>query len=338
MLKSRECYGNEEAYHNALFRERATLHAFALSTVTRIQVKFLIGNDETAVTKRENIFFLQDERSRSRAYTRQEAENLINFFAIIRDKRVTTYQEHGFIYDVKEFKGNRICLIRGAYQNGSDVIITNNTYSDKAIAEDPGIMERHWLQSLDRFESIIQAFIDACDGKPVGIDPYLIQRNAISIPLTNKYVGPYRSYGLRLNWIPDGRVNSLSIQAGTNSMILYAFNKEGSSTLKEIVDGYIDAMYRVIDDFNTLRSDWDSFTTSIPVVLSSDRSVFMEYVAGRGTYMKTPSGAPEHRGMFITFNSDATIAASKTFFHYDRDFICDLVDGIRFLTDYKVEV
>lgn len=341
MLKARHCYANENAFNAAKFRELATVSAYALHPGLRTQVKFLIGNKETEETGGDNRFFIMDDKIRSKAFFRADAEALLKFIDIIRDDRIETYQCGDLVYDTKQTKNalsdNKYTrrYIRGTFSNFGFVLVNNENITPAAIKDDPTLPDVSWKQSLDRFEEILKAFIDACDGKKTEANPWFVQGRFLMLPLHNKHNGAFKPHSLRLNWVLTGRPNHIAFQAGEKTVLFYAINKDDTSSLEEVIEGFIDSLYRLIDAFNSSPVSEDQmFIKAIPVKLSKDREAFMEYVGGRETGGENHEG--NYRGMIVNVNSDAAPAWSKVHFNYNHDFVCDLVDGLRFLTSYEV--
>lgn len=335
MLKARHCYSNENAFHNALFREKATIHSFALNPGHRVQVKFLIANEETAVTGRESIFYILDDKYRSRAFTLRDAENLLNFIAVVRDRRVSTYQEAGMVYDTSVGGNYTRRYIRSNHQQGYESIISNDNIAPVDIKNDPEYADKHWEQSLNRFEDIIKEFINVCSGKVPVISSWFVQGRFLMFPLNNRFNGVFKTHCLRLNWTREKKLNHLAFQSGANTVLFYGLNKDNTSSLTEVCEGFIDGMYRMVDAYKAHNDDMDMFIGSTPVILSEDRKHFMEYVGARGVGGESFDGA--FRSIIISINSDASPAWSKVHFHYNHEFLCDLVDGIRVCTSMVIE-
>ncbi|AEV89726.1 hypothetical protein OBP_289 [Pseudomonas phage OBP] len=334
MLKARHCYATETAFHNALFREKATAHVFALNPAGRVQVKFLIGNEETAVTGRENVFFIIDSADRNRMFNLRDAKNILDLIAIIRDKRVSTYQGAGLVYDTSVGGKYIRRYLRTSHQQAHESIISNDGMVPLDLKNDPKFAEKHWEESLNRFEEIIREFINVCDGKKVSINKWFRQRRYMMLPLHNAFNGPFKVHSLRLNWTQDMRVNNIAFQVGEKTVLFYALHKENTSSLTDVTEGFIDAIYRILDEYKVFVDDDDMFVSSTPVILSDDRKHFMEYVGGRGVGGDSYEGG--FRTIILNVNSDASPAWSKIHFHYEPNFICDLVDGLRFCTDFEI--
>lgn len=336
MLKSRNSYASENAYQAALFRELCTVRSYTLSPGLRVQVKFLIENEKTAETGHASRFFIISEKDRSKAYYREDAITLLKFISVIRNRDVDSYQSCGLVYEVIKRPKYISRVIKYTLSKDSGHVLTNEHIGLLEINDDPTYSETFWDQGLDRFKEILQTFIDVCDGKSTNTTEWFRQGRFLMLPLHNSHSGPFKVHSLRLNWTSNKKINNLAFQCRDKSILFYALNKENTSSLKEITEGFIDSLYRLIDTFkNHNPVHVDSFVHSVPVILSEDRKHFMEYVGGRG--VSGEDGPNSYKTMIVNVNSDAAPAWSKTYFHYNHDFVCDLIDGIRFLTDYKVE-
>lgn len=336
MLKPRHCYSSEDAFNNALFNNCADVHAYALSANKRTQVKFLINNEKTAVCNKENKFFIISDSGRSHLLNKENAEQLLEFISIIRDTRIETYQCLGFVYDTSPSKRMTHRSIRVSLGRITDKVIDNDNLPINQLKEDPTYANRVWDGYLDRFEAILKEFVSLCEGKSSDITYWFFNDRFLMVPLNNDHNGPFKHFSLRLQWVKDNKINNIALQCGDKTVLFYEVTYvEGSSTLNEVIEGFIDSLYRLVDKYDAARGGGViGFIESVPVNLSEDRKHFMEYVGGRG--VSSDGHDNTYYSMIVNVNSDAAPAWSKTYFYYEKQFLNDLIDGLRFLVNYEV--
>lgn len=338
MLKARSAYASQETFDYCFFKENATVQTFALNPALRIQIKFLFNNEKTAHTQIRNRFVICNEDSSSRMMFKKDAEEILDLLEVIKNPLVKQYQtknEQIRFDDIGNGSLEKPSLT--VLMKGEDVRICSwNTGSISDRENNPEMVGKEFGALVDRLTEILKAFLDHNEGKPITIENHFAYGRYMFLPLSNKGTDVTAPHYLRLNWTGENRVNNICLSAKGRNILFYSLNKENTSTLPEICEGFIDALYRVVDDFNKVtEADIDTFISTYSVQLSEDRKHFMEYVGARG--MTVPNGdEPLKKSMLIQMNSDAAPASSKTMLRYDAQFVNDLIDGLRFCYEYKI--
>lgn len=335
MLKSKDSYANNEVYEYNRFMELATVRSYVLSPSKRTQVKFLLNNKDVEELNQKPRFLIITPEGRSRTFYYDGAKLLLGFINTVRTMKSGTLELAGgaVTFMVK----NETAYVITAVVGGNDErIIEVNNLSKVDSQVNPNHRRDELNKSLDRFEAIVQAFIDMVDGKENDTVPYFEQGRWLMYPLHNTHTSINGNNYLRLNWSDTGKVNKIRFSNKGKDCLFYSPSKENTSSLSEISEGFIDGIYRLVDEFDKVPySELDSFRKALPVILSDDRKEFMEYVGGRGISATNYEG--EHRVLIINVNSDAAPYYSKTMFHYDKQFVNDLIDGLRFLYNYEIK-
>lgn len=339
MLKPRCTYPSKETYDYAFFKENATVHTFALNPALHIQIKFLLNNEKVDHLKLRNRFIICNEDGSSRMMFKKDAEEILELLEVIKNPLVKQYQTKT---EQIRFNDNSTNEIKkpfiSALIKGEDVKICSwFTGSIKDREQDPELAGKEFGVLTTRLEEILKGFLSHCEGKPIAIESYFAYGRYMFLPLSNKGTDVTVPHYLRLNLTEEGKVNNICLGVKGRNILFYQLNKDYTSSLKEICEGFIDGIYRIIDDFdNTTREDIHDFIISYPVHLSDDRKHFMEYVSARGMVV-TDGENGQKASMLIQMNSDAAPASSKTMLRYDYQFICDLIDGLRFMNDYEIQ-
>lgn len=335
MLKSKESYPNNEVYEYNRFMELATVRSYALSPSKRTQVKFLLNNKDVEELNQKPRFLIITPEGRSRAFYYNGAKLLLGFINTVRTMESGTLELAGGVVAFT-VRNDSAYVITAVIGGKDERIIEANNLSKIGLQANPNHRRDEFNKSLDRFEAVIQAFIDIVDGKENDTAPHFEQGRWLMYPLHNAHVSVNGNNYLRLNWTAAGKANNILFSNKGKDCLFYSLSKEDTSSLSEISEGFIDGIYQLVDEFDkSPHCELDSFRKAYPVVLGDDRKEFMEYVGGRGISSTNHEG--EYRVLIVNVNSDAAPGYSKTMFHYDKQFVNDLIDGLRFLYNYEIK-
>lgn len=343
MLKPKHCYANEEVYNYNLFLQTATVHAFALNPYNMTQVKFVMNNKETIANNcvQKNFFVFVNRIGKTRPMERADAKSILKFIDIIGDSRIEDYTDKISRLKYHTVKGDKSIkeflsvVIAGVEEN----IIKSSAFS--LLTEEKGdkIRKQEFNKILVRLKLIMQQFIDLDNA---GIHeaptiPYHFESGRFVVyPLVNKESSWTATGSLRLMKIAvAGEVVTGHICFNYKGKDLLFYSREksikSSSTLNEIVEGFISGLKNLVAEYNSFSGDINYFISSVPITLSEDRKHFMEYVGARGVANGDQEGA--HQSMIVNVNSDAAPASSKVWFHYHPEFMQDLYNGLRYLVN-----
>lgn len=337
MLKPRHCYANEQVYNYNLFLDRATAIPFALDPSLMTQVKFILNNEETEELKLRSRFIIQNQTERTNYLYVDDAKELLAFIDLIRDPRITTLNspKEKFRYSTGPSldRPAKFCNLHAKIGDRFERIIGISEVSNKDYQENRNIRNEHFINVLDRFESILRLFIGVVEeNKAPVLDRHFQQGRFCMIPLNNKWNGPHKSHFLRLNWTQKKEPNNIMFSVDNKAMLFYGFHSENSWRTEEVVSAFIEELENLTNDYLSFNEENAMFMKARKVYAGADRADLMEYVSGRG--VGSAAGA---RTMIININSDAAPIWSKVAFRYEKDFMTDLYAGLRFLTNYEIK-
>lgn len=341
MLKPKHCYANEEVYNYNVFLHKARIHAFALNPYNMTQVKFVMKSKETIELgcDQKNFFVFANRDGKTRTMYREDAESILKFIDLIKDPRIEDYSDkisRLHYHSVGENKSAREFISVMIAGNAANIVDTSIV---SVQANEAGDVKRKQVfdDVVKRLKLIMRQFIDLDDAGTydaltisysfgTGIFTYY--------PLVNKHAGWTANGGLRLQKVlVDGEWvnNHICFNYKSKDLLFYtrARQTSDSSSLSEVVEGFIAGLKILVDAYYHYYDDVNRFVKAVPVSLSEDRKDFMEYVSGRGVGADNHDGP--YRTMLVNINSDAAPGSSKTMFHYHPEFVKDLYNGLRFL-------
>lgn len=343
MLKPKHCYSDEATYNYHLFLHTATVRAYALNPHSMTQVKFILRNEKTReliCDKRDRFFFVNRE-GRSRFFYADDAKSILQFLEIIKHPDISDYVDPISRVKYRSLEGgNKGEWITALIGNNDERIIDSGSVKPaRRTLEGIKTRERAFVDMCVRLKEILEQFIEVTDHDFTleNTLPYHFANERMTVlPLINKQNGWMTSSSLRLQVIKredEELKNSICLNYKGKDILFYSRDKsiESSSSLSEVVEGFITGLKTLVDDYHNHNDDANFFIKAIPVPLSEDRKYFMEYVAGRGVGGDGHDGP--YRTMIVNVNSDAAPGSSKTHFHYHPEFMEDLYSGLRFLVN-----
>jgi hypothetical protein len=340
MLKPKHCYAREETFNRQQFLYEATVLCYAIDIPRQIQVRFILNNDKTRTfgTQYDNGLVFMDTEKRSVVFTRSEVENMITGIEIIRNKGVSGYNDtlqystgltgRGEIQRQLHIKlGGVLTLIADSTPHPNNVSL--NKEKNQQLKDDA------FYKVIDRLDTVLKQFIKFDNGESWSgeLDFHVSTDNAVMVPLYNKYMGYATPSFLRLSYVTingEKVKNHIAFCYKGRTVLFYKLNKPDTSSLRKIIDGFIEAMRDAMSAYEKHPGDNGEFISSIPVELSEDRKHFMEYVGVRGLNVELAD--PASKPMIMMINSDAGPGSSKVVFHTDRSFLNSVEKGLHFLT------
>lgn len=338
MLKPKHCYANEEVYNYNLFLHTATIRSYALNPQAMTQVRFILRNEKTReldCDKRDRFFFLNRD-GKSKFFYVDDAKAILGFLDIIQHPDISDYTDPAtrIKYRSLSDNGSKGEFITAFISNRDERIIDNSSVMAMMV-----IRKQVFTEMCERLKAIMTEFIEVID-HDIPLEGSLSSHFAIGrftvLPLNNKQNGWMTRSSLRLQVIDRNQEelkNSICLNYQGKDVLFYSRDShiEGSSSLSEVVEGFIAGFKNLVNEYHNHYDDINYYIGAIPVTLSEDRKNFMEYVGGRGVGGDNHEGT--YRTMIVNVNSDAAPVSSKVNFHYHPEFMDDLYNGLRFLVN-----